>query len=166
MMAAHSKDPGIPAGFHLSMALWDCVPVLFFSISAGILAARFRSSLFCIGVVMVILAGAMKASWKFVLALRKRNLPFLNRQLRFLMPAGFALALLSLFVDRDLWSAAAVVRHMISFPSAVFFLAGAAGILTLVWFARHLNQQDAGANWKEQMVNGITQLCVLLGILF
>ena len=139
-----NEGAGVPEGFNLAMALLDCLPVLFFSISAGILAYRLKSTLFGIGIFLVILAGAMKAGWKFVIALRKKDVPFLNRQMRFLMPAG----------------------HMTAFPAVIFFLAGAAGLFTLVFFARHLDHRDAAANWKEQMVNGITQFCVMLGIIF
>ena len=161
-----NEGAGVPEGFNLSMALLDCLPVLFFSISAGILAYRLKSTLFGIGIFLVILAGAMKAGWKFVIALRKKDVPFLNRQMRVLMPAGFVLALAALIADRNHWSPAAVLRHMTAFPAVIFFLAGAAGLFTIVFFARHLDHRDAAANWKEQMVNGITQFCVMLGIIF
>ncbi len=159
------NNTNIPEGFSLSMALADCIPVLFFSIGSAVLAYRFPSPLFRFGTVLVILAGSMKALWKFVIALKKIDAPFLSRQMRFLMPAGFVLMLLALAVDHSRWSASAVLRHVTRFPSCIFFLAGAAGILLLCWFAKHLNGRDARSNWKEQMVNGITQLCFLLGIL-
>lgn len=102
--------PGpVPEGFTLFMALVDCLPVLFFSVSSAILAARFNSRLFQTGVLLVILAGALKAGWKFVIALRHRDLRFLNKQMRYLMPAGFLLIILALFVDRSRWSIAAVI---------------------------------------------------------
>ena len=47
----------MPEGFTLSMALVDCLPVLFFSISSAILATRLDSGLFRTGVLLVILAG-------------------------------------------------------------------------------------------------------------
>lgn len=161
-----SFDSGVPEGFGLTMAWMDCLPVLFFGISSSILAFRFPSVLFRTGTILVILAGVMKAAWKFVIALKKRDLPFLNHQMRLLMPGGFALMFLALFFDRSRWSAAAVWHHMTALPSLIFFLAGASGVLVMFWFARHLNSREASANWREQMVNGITQLCVLLGILF
>lgn len=53
--------PGpVPEGFTLSMALVDCLPVLFFIISSAILATRFNSRPFRAGVLLVILAGALK----------------------------------------------------------------------------------------------------------
>ncbi len=161
-----SLDSRVPEGFSLTMAWMDCLPVLFFSISAGILALRFPSVLFRTGTILVILAGALKTAWKFVIALKKKDLPFLNHQMRLFMPGGFALTILALFIDRSRWSAAAVWHHMTALPSLIFFLAGMSGVLIMFWFARHLNSRDASANWREQMVNGITQLCILLGILF
>lgn len=161
-----NEGAGVPEGFNLPMALLDCLPVLFYSISAGILAYRLKSTIFDIGIFLVILSGAMKAGWKFVIALHKKDVPFLNRQMRVLMPAGFVLATAALIADRNRWSPAAVLRHVTAFPAVIFFLAGAAGLFTLVFFARHLDHRDAAANWKEQMVNGITQFCVMLGIIF
>ena len=161
-----AENAAPPEGFSLAMALADCLPILFFSISSSVLAVRFASIFFRTGIFLVILAGAMKAGWKFVIALAGKDVSLLNRQMRFLMPSGFLLILLSLFADRERWSAAAILRHMISLPSLLFFLAGAAGILRLFYLARHLDGRDAKANWNEQLTNGITQLCILLGILF
>ncbi len=155
-----------PEGFSLAMALTDCLPVLFFCIGSAVLAFRFASLWFRAGIFLVILAGVLKAGWKLAIALTGKNLPLLNRQMRFLMPAGFFLMLLALLADRERWSPSAVLRHMTSPPSLVFFLAGAAGILRLFYLARRLDGRDAKANWNEQITNGITQLCILLGILF
>lgn len=164
----NAKEPSstqpLPKGFTLPMALVDCLPVLFFCLGSGILAYRFDSILFRIGILLVILAGAMKAGWKFVIALLHKDLRFLNRQMRYLMPIGFLLMLLALFVDRSRWSIKAVLSHITHFPSLFFFLLGFLGILFLIWLARHQNNRDAKANWKEQIVNSFSQGCFLLGI--
>lgn len=158
--------PGpVPEGFTLSMALVDCLPVLFFSISSAILATHFYSRLFRSGVLLVILAGALKAGWKFVIALRHRDLRFLNKQMHYLMPAGFLLVILALFVDRSRWSIAAVIRHMTNMPALFLFLTGAAGMGLMVWFAKKQDRRDAKANWKEQITNSVAQFCIMLGIL-
>ena len=154
-----------PEGFTLFMALVDCLPVLFFSVSSAILAARFNSRLFQAGVLLVILAGALKAGWKFVIALQHRDLRFLNKQMRYLMPAGFLLIILALFVDRSRWSIAAVIRHMTNMPALFLFLTGAAGMGLMVWFAQKKDRRDAKANWKEQITNSVAQFCIMLGIL-
>ena len=151
--------------FTLSMALVDCLPILFFSISSAILAARFDSRLFRAGVLLVILAGVLKAGWKFVIALQHRDLRFLNRQMRYLMPAGFLLVILSLVVDRSSWSIEAVIRHMTNVPPLFLFLTGAAGMGLMVWFAQKKDRRDAKANWKEQITNSVAQFCIMLGIL-
>lgn len=158
------RGDSVPKGFTLSMALMDCVPVAFFCVSAGVLATRFDSMLFRVGVVLVVLAGVLKVSWKLVLALVRRDVSFLNRQMRYLMPAGFALALVSLIVDRAKWSPAAVLAHVTAMPSLLFLVVGLAGMFLMGWFARHLDGRDAKANWREQAVNGISQLCIMLAI--
>lgn len=155
----------VPEDFTLSMALVDCLPILFFSISSAILAARFDSRLFRAGVLLVILAGVLKAGWKFVIALHHRDLRFLNRQMRYLMPAGFLLVILSLVVDRSSWSIEAVIRHMTNVPPLFLFLTGAAGMGLMVWFAQKKDRCDAKANWKEQITNSVAQFCIMLGIL-
>lgn len=67
------KTENKPTGFTLSMALMDTLPVLFFSVSIGVLSARFGSALFLAGAILVILAGIMKVLWKFLLATVKRD---------------------------------------------------------------------------------------------
>lgn len=155
----------IPEGFTLSMAFMDTLPVIFFSLSAAVLALRFRSILFLAGAVLVILAGALKASWKFVLACAGRDISFLSRQMRYTMPAGFLLMILSLITDSGKWTPHAVLRHVVSFPSWAFFILAAVGIGFMVWFARTLNDRDARSNWIEQGVNTLAQLFIFLGIL-
>ncbi|MST73367.1 hypothetical protein [Olsenella porci] len=59
-----------------------------------------------------------------MIALAGRDVRFLNRQMRYLMPAGFALALISLAVDRARWSPAAMLRHVISLPALPLLIAG------------------------------------------
>ena len=158
------RSDSIPEGFTLSMALMDCLPVAFFCVGAGVLATRFDSALFRVGVALVVLAGALKVCWKLVLSLARRDVRFLNRQLRYLMPVGFALALASLAVDRAKWSPASVLTHVTAMPSLAFLVAGLAGMSLMGWFARNLDGRDAKANWREQAVNAISQLCIMLAI--
>lgn len=155
----------VSGNFTFGMAFMDCLPVVFFSISIAVLASRFHSVLFLIGAVMVILAGALKVSWKFVLAAAGRDIAFLNRQMRYLMPFGFLVMLLGLIIDRNQWSLSAAVHHLLSFPAILFFVLAAIGVCTMIFCARHLNGHDAKSNWIEQGVNSLTQFFILLGIL-
>lgn len=154
----------VPEGFSLAMAIVDCLPVLFFSISSAILAMRFDSILFRIGVTLVIIAGALKAGWKFVIALVHKDVPFLSRQMGFLMPAGFLLVLIALMVDHRKWSFGAVAGHMVHMPALIFFLCGAAGLMIMTWLARSQDRRNAKANWIEQIVNSLSQFCIMMGI--
>lgn len=163
-----SKNQGssaVPEGFTLAMAVVDCLPVLFFSISSFILAARFDSSLFRIGVILVILAGALKASWKFVIALKHKDVSILSRQMRITMPAGFLLVLMALFIDHSKWSLNAVFAHMVHVPAIIFFIFGAAGMALMTGLARSGNSRNAKQNWEEQIINSFSQFCIMLGIL-
>lgn len=161
----HRDSPQVPEGFTLSMALLDCLPVLFFSVSAFCLAAGFPAVLFRAGIFCIILAGILKVSWKMVIALAGKNLPILSRQMRFLMPSGFLLCLLALVLHRKDLSISAIVHHFLRLPGILFFLIGFAGMGLMVWFACTKDRLDARSNWKEQAVNGIAQLCIMLGIL-
>jgi hypothetical protein len=101
--------------------------VAFFCVGAGYLALRFDSTLFRVGIALVVLAGTLKVCWKLVLALARRDVRFLNRQLRYLMPVGFALALVSLVVDSTKWTPASVLAHVTAMPVAAVSRRGACG---------------------------------------
>lgn len=159
-----ARDSSVPEDFTLSMALMDCLPVAFFGVGAGVLATRLESSLFRVGMALVVLAGALKACWKLVVALARRDVRPLNRQMRYLMPIGFGLAVVALVIDRAKWSIMAVIAHAMAMPSLLLLMVGIAGMLLMASFARHLDGRDARANWREQTVNAISQLCIMLAI--
>lgn len=155
------KTENKPTGFTLSMALMDTLPVLFFSVSIGVLSARFGSALFLAGAILVILAGIMKVLWKFLLATVKRDVRIFNRQMRFIMPAGFAL----MIADRDKWSIQDVAAHAFSLPSLIFFILALTGIGCMSYFARHFNQMVVKSNWIEQGTNVLAQFFFMMGVL-
>ena len=135
-MNLERKD-SVPKGFTLSMALMDSLPVLFFTISAILIALHCPRLLFLIGIFFVILAGLLKVGWK----------------------------LIALFVDHTKWSVSAIIAHITHFPSCLFFLIGIAGLLYLGYLGKHQDSHDAKANWKEQCINTLSQFCIMLGIL-
>lgn len=162
-----NKKPmdSVPEGFTLSMALVDALPVLFFSGSLLTVSSMFHSRLFLIGSIIVLLAGLLKVCWKLVIAVWKKNIRFLNRQMRYAMPLGFLLVLLSFLVDRKELDLSSFFIAAFHFPSLLFFLIGIAGIGCMVYFARHNDQADAEANWKEQCTNAIAQLAIMIGLM-
>jgi hypothetical protein len=156
----------VPEDFTLSMALVDTLPVLFFCASTVVLTTKFDSLLFKIGAICCITAGCGKALWKFLIAAAKKNSWLLNRQMRFLMPAGFVLITLSLIIDRNQINFAAVWNSLISFPSVIFFGACIVGIIAMGCFAAMLDGSKTRSNWIEQITNTIAQACLLVGLLF
>lgn len=150
-------------GFTLPMAFMDLIPVLFFSIGAVILAIRLKSTTFMIAMILVAAAGLIKVSWKFVLALFKKDVRILNKQMRFVMPAGFILAIIALIIDHD---KCYLLKYLIQFPSLIFVIFGCLGIAYMVWFLKHEDSKDPKANWKEQTVNSIAQFFFMLAVIF
>ncbi len=150
--------------FTLSLALVDALPVLFFGVAAAALGLKLHSALFFIGAVVCLLAGAGKVLWKLLLALKGKDVPFLGAQLRYLMPAGFALMLLgALRADRAVVKA--LGRAAVSLPSAAFFAAGIVGLAAMIVCARKFDRRDVRGNWIEQGINAAAQGCVMLGAL-
>lgn len=147
------------------MALMDLVPVLLFVAGVIVLAGRFGSVLFVAGAVVITVSGLMKVLWKFVLGVAKKDIGLLNRQLRFMMPGGFALCIIALVADRDRWSLAAVCRHVISMPQLIFFVLMIVCMGLMFYLGRHNDTRDARANWIEQGTNILMQLSFLMVVL-
>ncbi len=77
-MAGRVKQ-GNPKDFTPALALVDALPVLFFGISMLLAAHRLQSVLFAVGVALITLAGCGKVLWKLLLAVWKKDAPWLNR---------------------------------------------------------------------------------------
>ncbi|MEE3488967.1 MAG: hypothetical protein VZT48_12785 [Bulleidia sp.] len=159
------KEDKVPEGFTLAMALLDAVPVVFFCFSVLVCASVLKDQLFLIGSVLVITAGLLKVCWKFVIAVSRKNIMFLNRQMRYLMPLGFVLIIVSLCRITDKVSLVAFTHAMTGSHAWIFFFLGLIGIGFMVYFAKHNDQMDARSNWKEQFTNALSQLAFLIGFL-
>ena len=86
---AEGQGPIPPEGFTLGLALFDGVPVALFCLSTLVLGGRLGSPAFVAGAVLAFAAGLGKVCWKLLLG--RGDHPLLSRQLRYLMPLGFAL---------------------------------------------------------------------------
>lgn len=157
-----TKDT-VPEGFSLALALEDALPVLLFGISTVLLGVRYKSVLFIFGALFCFWAGAAKVIWKLIVVKKKKNVWWLFMQMRTVMPAGFLLMLVSLFTDGA--SLSGILKGLVSFPSVIFFLLGAAGMALMGVFAKKLDAADPKANVLEQGINTGAQLCFLIGIL-
>lgn len=153
----------IPEGFTLSLALVDAVPVALFCASAAAFGTRVGSPLFVIGAVLAFLGGAGKVCWKLLIALAHRNAPILSRQMRVMMPMGFALMVAGAAMR---WGEAAVVlARLAQMPSLALVLAWLACMCAMGYFAGHRNQGSARDNWVEQLTNALGQACLLAALL-
>ena len=153
-------------GFTLSLALVDALPVLLFGGSSILIGLIFRSPLFIVGACLVFLGGFLKVMWKIVLATAKKDIPFLNKQMKYTMLTGFLLILVSLIVNIQRISLPAMGAALTSLPSCIFFLLFVCGMVTMGVLAKKLDSSVAKNNWIEQCVNACAQLCLFLGLLF
>ena len=159
------KDNEVPEGFTLGLALVDAVPVIVFSLSVLVIALRFRKILFVIGALCSIFAGCGKVVWKLILACRKKNIVWLNKQFRYMMCIGFLLMLLSVIFNWGSIQFTAILRRILSFPAVLFFILGIAGMTAMAVMGRKLDPTVPKNNWKEQITNAVAQTMIFIGIL-
>lgn len=155
----------VPDNFTMTLALVDAIPVLFFGASMVRIGQLFHSTLFLIGALLCLFAGAAKVLWKIIVVLQHKNIWFLFLQMRILMPIGFLMMVLSLVVNASAISITALLAAVTSLPSAIFFALGLFGMLLMILFAMKLDSADVNANWIEQLTNGLAQLCIFVGLL-
>ena len=153
----------VPDNFTIQLAFVDALPVLFFGMNCILLGQKCSSHLFTIGAILCLAGGAGKVLWKIIVALKKKNVWFLFVQMRIVMPIGFILMILGFFLSNctftNLW------QGFIHFPSIIFYLLGIFGMGLMGYFATHLDNSDLKSNWIEQITNGISQICIFIGLI-
>ena len=164
--AAGGKKPSaddLPEGFTLALALVDAVPVALFCASAAVFGARAASPVFIAGAFFAFAGGAGKVCWKLLIAVARRNVAWLGKQMRYVMPVGFALMIAGAAINHA--QVAGLVAALIRLPSLAFFLAWLACMCAMGYFAGHRDQTDARSNWNEQLVNACGQAALLAALL-
>lgn len=151
--------------FPLSLAMFDALPVIFFSISVIIIAMNYRNALFITGSILCTLAGIGKVVWKIIIAGTRKDIAILNRQLRILMPAGFLLIIIGIIMGADNIDFSWLMTAILSFPAVVFFAITVIGMILMTIFAFKLNSTKLSSNWIEQITNALAQGSLLAGIL-
>ena len=152
-------------GFTLSLALVDALPVIFFGLSCIMIGLLFGSKLFIIGAVLCFLAGFMKVMWKVILAVKKKDVVFLNKQFRYTMIAGFVLIIISVIINIKRISIAAIWASVSTAPQCIFFLLWLAGMIGMIVLGKKLDSSVAKNNWIEQCVNGFAQISLFIALL-
>ena len=155
----------LPDDFTLSLVIVDSLPVIVFSISMLCLYQKFPSMIYLLGAVLCTLAGLLKVLWKLVVVLWKRNIYFCYIQLRYLMPIGFFLILLSLAIDRKMIHLTDLIKQISQFPNCLCYIMFVASMILMGIFAKKLDPEKVRSNWIEQLTNLFGQICLLLGIL-
>ena len=151
--------------FPISLALFDALPVIFFSISVIIIAMNYRNALFIAGSILVTLAGLGKVIWKIIIAATRRDIAILNRQLRIIMPAGFILIIAGIIMGAGSIDINWLMSAILSFPAVIFFAITVIGMILMTIFAFRLDGTRLSSNWIEQITNAIAQASLLIGIL-
>ncbi|MDO4848952.1 MAG: hypothetical protein Q4B45_04145 [Coriobacteriia bacterium] len=161
--ARKSATNDLPEGFTLALALVDAVPVALFCASAVVFGARAASPVFIAGAVLTFAGGAGKVCWKLLIAVARRNVAWLGKQMRYVMPAGFVLMIAGAAISHE--QVAGLVAALVRLPSLALLLAWAACMCAMGYLAGHLDQADARSNWTEQLVNACGQAALLAALL-
>lgn len=151
--------------FPLSLALFDALPVIFFSISVIIIAMNYRNALFITGSILCTLAGIGKVVWKIIIAGTRKDIAILNRQLRILMPVGFLLIIIGIIMGAGNIDFGWLMTAILSFPAVVFFAITVIGMILMTIFAFKLDSTKLSSNWTEQITNAVAQGSLLIGII-
>ena len=154
--------------FPLSLALFDALPVIFFSVAMVLIAMSFRNVFFIKGAILCAVSGLSKGIWKIIIAGTKKDISVLNKQMRILMPIGFLLMLVGIIMGISLGTLSinALWHSICTFPSVLFFAITVLGMVGMSVFAFKLDGTRLRSNWIEQITNAIAQGCFLLGVLF
>ena len=148
--------------YTMGLALFDIMPVLLFLASGLIMYSMYGSMLLLAGVLSCFTGGLCKAIWKMIIVIGKKDLTGLTRAFHILMPAGFALMILSVPAGgraafSGLW------RSITMMPAAVLFIAAFALMCLMGYLGSHMDN-SAASNWIEELVNTLAQLAFLIGV--
>ena len=148
--------------YTLGLALVDLMPVLLFLMSGLIMYSMYGSPILLAGVLFCFIGGLCKAIWKLIIVVRRKDHHGLTRAFHILMPAGFALMILSVPAGgraalTGLW------RSLTMMPAALFFAAGLCLMCLMGYLGSHMDS-SARSNWTEELINILAQLSVLAGM--
>ncbi len=151
--------------FPISLALFDAVPVILFSIAMIIIAVNYNNWIFITGAALCTFAGLGKVIWKIIIAATKKDIVILNRQLRFVMPLGFLCIIIGLITGMDKAGWVLLWTNVTTFPQIILFIITFAGMVMMGVFAKKLDPVKTKSNWIEQITNAVAQGCLLIGVL-
>lgn len=149
--------------YTLGLAVFDFLPVFLFFISGILIYRMYESPVLLTGVLACFLGGLSKAVWKAIVVLRGEDRVELTRAFHILMPAGFALMIISVLIGGA--PALSGLWHSLStMPAALFFICGFLLMCIMGYLGSHMDK-SARSNWIEEAVNTLAQAAVLIGVI-
>ena len=154
----------VPEGFTVSLCIVDLIPVICFFFSVIFLAEKtYYNYLFVFGGILCTISGLIKVWWKFIVAIKKKNVWWMFKQMRIIFPVAFLLFFIGLITILKNYSG--TILNASSY-SKFFFTLWIIGMSLMTLFAIKLDSSDPKANWIEQITNGISQIFLCLAIKF
>ena len=152
-------------GFTTALALLDFVPVLFFGAAAVLAGVGLGSPLFMVGGAISFLAGLRKATWKLIVAVKGKDIGWLDKGFVPMQCAGFALMLAAAAVQLWRRGMTAALR-LFAMPRLPFFLLYFAFSFLMVRYRKkHFKREDAKSNLVAEIINSLCQLSLLIAVL-
>ena len=155
----------VPDNFTIGLVIVDMIPVLLFGGSGFIFGLLARNILIIIGAIICFLSGFLKVWWKLIVVIKKRNVWFLFKQMRIVMPIGFLILVIGIIIASVTGKMAQVLRGCMCFPQVILFVLGFIGMALMGYFAMNLDSTDVKSNWIEQITNSLAQLFIFMGLL-
>lgn len=162
-----SDKNGGKEGFTLGLALMDAIPCIAFGIDMSLLAKPLSSPLFLLGAVVSLFAGLAMVFYKIMLAVFKKDYPVCKKIMPIGMTIGWLTMIIAAVINSSKINLGAIWKAVSTAPAVIFFIAGiVAFIAFFTYFKTKFNADSAKDNWVEEILNAITQVCILLGVVF
>ena len=133
--------------YTIGLALVDLMPVVCFLMSGLIIYSMYESPVLLAGVLSCFAGGLCKAIWKLIIVIRKEDHPGLTRAFHILMPAGFALMILSVPAGgkaalAGLWNLKGH-RSVGGLRASIYNAVPREGVIALVDFMKKFEKENA-----------------------
>ena len=153
----------VPEGFTIPLCILDLFPVIAFFFSVVFLVQKtYCNYCFALGGLLCTISGLIKVWWKFIVAIKKKNVWLMFKQMRIIMPIGFSLYLIGLIVIIRNYSDTILNATVYS---KFFFTLWIIGMSLMSVFVIKLEHSDPKANWIEQTTNAVSQIFLCLSII-
>ena len=155
----------IPVGFTYSMVLVDMFPVLFFGGTAVLLGMIMENIVVITGAIISFVSGLIKVYWKYIVVKEKKNIWWMFKQMRILMPVGMLMVITGLVISSLSGKHPGVFKLMCTYPQSVFFVLGILGMMAMIYCGMKLDSSNPKSNWIEQTINSVAQGAIFVGML-